>query len=329
MSYLTGHWSFDPFLLVVLAIVFAHEVGLARLRRRSSPAHARRRRLYAISFYAGLGVLLLSVESPIDYWASDYFFVHMLEHLLIAFYAPILIVFGAPWIPLLHALPVGARRRAGRSLILGAWSAPLRRVGRFVANPWFALISFNVVMVGWHLPALFDLSENNQAIHIWLMHGSFLVTGVLFWLQIIPSRPFRPRMSPMWQAGTIISTNIVMFMLAMALSIFSSTSWYAGYAHVARGHPGALRRPADRRRHPLGLWRLLGRARPHHRGQAGHRTGRVDSQRARAPVAPNGGTHHSERFLDPIRGWRPTKGDAAPAGPKWDVPPPNRYVTSR
>jgi cytochrome c oxidase assembly factor CtaG len=233
MSYLTGHWSFDTFLLVVVAIVFAHEVGLARLRRRSSPAHARRRRLYSISFYAGLGVLLLSVESPIDYWASDYFFVHMLEHLLIAFYAPILIVFGAPWIPLLHALPVGARRRAGRSLILGAWSAPLRRVGRFVANPWFALISFNAVMIGWHIPVLFDLSENNQAVHIWLMHGSFLVTGVLFWLQIIPSRPFRPRMSPIWQAGTIISTNIVMFMLAMALSIFSSTSWYSGYAHVA------------------------------------------------------------------------------------------------
>jgi cytochrome c oxidase assembly factor CtaG len=233
MSYLTGHWSFDPFLLVVVAIVFAHEVGLARLRLRSSPAHARRRRLYSISFYAGLGLLLLSVESPIDYWASDYFFVHMLEHLLIAFYAPILIVFGAPWIPLLHALPVGARRRAGRSLILGAWSAPLRRVGRFVANPWFALISFNAVMIAWHIPVLFDLSENNQAVHIWLMHGSFLVTGVLFWLQIIPSRPFRPRMSPIWQAGTIISTNIVMFMLAMALSIFSSTSWYSGYAHVA------------------------------------------------------------------------------------------------
>jgi cytochrome c oxidase assembly factor CtaG len=233
MSYVTGHWSFDPILLVVVAIVFAHEVGLARLRRRSSPAHARRRRLHSISFYAGLGVLLLSVESPIDYWARDYFFVHMLEHLLIAFYAPILVVIGAPWIPLLHALPVGARRRAGRSLILGAWSAPLRRVGRFVSNPWFALISFNAVMIGWHIPALFDLSENNQAIHIWLMHGSLLVTGVLFWLQLIPSRPFRPRKSPIWQAGMIISTNIVMFMLAMALSIFSSSSWYSVYGHVS------------------------------------------------------------------------------------------------
>ncbi|HEY4947183.1 MAG TPA: cytochrome c oxidase assembly protein [Acidimicrobiales bacterium] len=232
MHYLIDNWSFDPFLLVVAAVVFAHEVGLARLRRRSTPARTRRRRLYSLSFYAGLGLLLLAVESPIDYWASSYFFVHMFEHLLIAFYAPILIVLGAPWIPLLHALPVGARRKVGRFLILGSWSGVLRGVGRFVINPWFALLSFNAVMVVWHLPSLFDLSENNQAIHIWLMHGSFFVTGVLFWLQIIPSHPMKPKASPIWQAGAIVGTNIVMFVLAMSLSILTTSSWYSVYAHV-------------------------------------------------------------------------------------------------
>ena len=98
-------------------------------------------------------MLLVAVDSPIDYWASSYFFVHMIEHLLITFFAPILIVAGAPWIPLLHALPVGVRRRVGRF-------APARAVvrerfvaiGRFVGSPWFAVLSFNVVMVLWHVP---------------------------------------------------------------------------------------------------------------------------------------------------------------------------------
>ncbi len=251
MHYLTGDWSFDPFLIVVCVIVVAHEVGLARLRARSVAARSRQRRLRSLAFYGGLAVLLVAVESPIDYWASDYFFVHMIEHLLIAFYAPILIVAGAPWIPLLFALPVGPRRRVGRFLILGAWSSVFRAVGRVLLNPWFALLSFNAVMVLWHAPALFDLSERNQTVHIWLMHGSFFVTGVLFWLQIIPSHPMRPKASPIWQAGAIITTNFVMFVLAMALSILTATSWYSVYAHI----PGVTLPPfADQQIGAAILW---------------------------------------------------------------------------
>jgi putative membrane protein len=232
VDYITEHWSFDPFLVVVAILVVANEVGLTRLRGRSDPARTRKRRLRSLAFYGGLAVLVVAVDSPVDYWASSYFFVHMLEHLLIGFYAPILIVFGAPWIPLLFALPVTARRSLGRFVMLGPWSRALRSVGRVVGSPWFALLSFNLVMVIWHLPALFDAAENNQAVHVWLMHGSFFVTGVLFWLQIIPSRPFRPRASPLWQAGAVISTNMVMFVLAMSLSIFSSHGWYPVYDHL-------------------------------------------------------------------------------------------------
>ena len=126
--------------------------------------------------------------SPIDYWADDYFFVHMVEHILIAFFAPILIVAGAPWLPLLHGLPVGPADASCGLVLLGRFSAPLPAVGH-VVNPWTALISFNAVMVLWHVPVLFDTAEENQVVHIWLMHASFFVTGVLFWLQIIPSHP--------------------------------------------------------------------------------------------------------------------------------------------
>lgn len=232
MSYVGRHWSLDPFVLIVAATVVMHEVGLARLQRRSAASRTRRRRWRSLMFYSGLCLLLLAVVSPIDYWADDYFYVHMFEHILISFFAPILIVAGAPWLPLMFTLPVGARRRVGRSLLLGSWSRPLRAVGRFVTNPWTALISFNIVMVVWHAPVLFDLAANNLNVHVWLMHGSLFVTGVLFWLQIIPSYPFRLKASPLWQMGSIISTNMVMFVLAMSLSIFTASSWYPVYANL-------------------------------------------------------------------------------------------------
>ena len=251
MSYVVDNWSFDPFVIVVAVVVLLHELGLANLRRRSVPQRTRSRRLHSFYFYGGLALLLIAVMSPIDYWADDYFFVHMIEHILIMFFAPILIVAGAPWLPLLHGLPVRVRRRVLRAILLSRSSPALRSFGRFVSNRWTALIAFNAVMVLWHIPALFDAAENNQLIHIWLMHASFFITGVMFWLQIIPSYPFRMRASPLWQIGAIVSTNVVMFILAMSMSLFSATSWYPVYAHV----PGVTLSPyADQQIGAAILW---------------------------------------------------------------------------
>jgi putative membrane protein len=251
VSYVVDNWSFDPFVIVVALVVVLDELGLANLRRRSVPERTRARRLRSLLFYAGLGLLLIAVTSPIDYWSDDYFFVHMIEHILIAFYATLLIVAGAPWLPLLHGLPVGLRRRLVRWALLGRFSGGLRAIGRFVVNPWTALIAFNAVMVLWHVPALFDAAEENQVIHIWLMHASFFLTGLLFWLQIVPSYPFKMKASPLWQIGAIISTNVVMFVLAMSMSLFSEGSWYSVYAHV----PGVTLSPyADQQIGAAILW---------------------------------------------------------------------------
>ena len=176
-----------------------------------------------------------------------------------------------------------------RAVLLGRLSHPLRTLGRFVVNPWTALISFNLVMVLWHVPALFDTAEENQLVHIWLMHASFFVTGVLFWLQIIPSYPFRMKASPLWQVGAIISTNVVMFVLAMSMSLFTSTNWYSVYAHVPGVTLSPVRRPADRSRHPLDLWRLLGRPGAGGDHPPRHRQRRGLLARGRPPLPPGPG----------------------------------------
>jgi putative membrane protein len=251
MSYLADHWSFDPFLVVAIVVVGWHEIGLRRLARRSRPDRTRQRRLRSLWFYAGLVVLLLAVESPIDYWADDYFFVHMIQHLLLMFAAPSLIVAGAPWQPLLDALPARSGRGVTRGVLAGAWSRPLRALGGLVLRPWVSIGIFNAVMIFWHLPGPYDLAERNQAIHIWLMHGSFFAAGVLFWLQFIPSPPFRRRMPLLSQAGALLATNVIMIALAMALSIFASGSVYPVYAHI----PGVTLPPfADQQIGAAILW---------------------------------------------------------------------------
>ena len=64
------------------------------------------------------------------------------------------------------------------------------------------------------------------------MHASFFLAGVLFWLQFIPSPPFQRKMPLVSQAAALIGTNLVMWMLAMAMSIFSQQAWYSVYSHV-------------------------------------------------------------------------------------------------
>src|SRR5580704_6890639 len=196
MSYL-DHWSFDPFLIFTVILVVWPEIGLARLAR-SDQEHAGRRRLRSVAFYAGLAVVLLAVDSPVEYFADRYFFMHMLQHLLLMFAAPSLLVAGAPWQPL-----------------------------------------SNAVMLFWHIPAALDLAENNPAVKIWLLHSSYLLVGILFWLLFIPSPPLRMRMPPEGQAIALVATNVIMWLLAMSMSFLTQTSWYSVYNHV----PGVILPP--------------------------------------------------------------------------------------
>jgi len=251
MHYILDNWSFDPFVIIVAVVVVWHEIGLWRLARRSRPERTRERRIRSLWFYSGLGVLLIAVDSPIDYWSSSYFIVHMVQHLLLMFAAPSLVVAGAPGQPLLDGLPGRSGQAVTRSVLAGDWSRPIRAVFHFLTGPVVAVVIFNAVMVLWHIPVLFDLAENNQLVHIWLMHSSFFLAGVLFWLQFIPSPPFRSRMPILGRAAALLATNIVMIVIAMALSIFATHSLYSPYDHV----PGVTLPPfADQQIGAAILW---------------------------------------------------------------------------
>jgi cytochrome c oxidase assembly factor CtaG len=153
--------------------------------------------------------------------------IHMVLHVVEMFYLPPLLIVGAPFVPLLFALPVGPRRTVLRTYYRAKGLGWLRTLHSSVTNPVVAVLLFNGVMVMWHVPAIFDWAAWHDWVMNWLMAPSFVITGLLFWRVILSSHPSGPRGSTRFQIAAIVVTAFEMLVLAMALSIFSKTPWYS------------------------------------------------------------------------------------------------------
>jgi len=226
VTYVDQNWGHPWVFLLGVAAAAVHLRGLNVLNRRSTPERARRRRRQMLMSIAGIAVVTLSVCSPLEFWSMQYFWIHMIQHVTVMLAAPALYVAGAPALPLIFALPAAPRRRVLRFVNVSPRARALRAAVHFVTSAKFAVISFNLVMIFWMLPGPFDFVMKSEALHIGLMLSTFLVTGILFWSKIISSYPFSSIKAPFSKAGALLVTNLVMTIIAMAVSIFTSAPDY-------------------------------------------------------------------------------------------------------
>jgi putative copper resistance protein D len=233
-------WQITPVALGALIVGTAHEVGRQRLARRQTDAHRRARWHRSLAFYAGLVLLALVASGPLNRWSMSWLSVHMVMHVLEMFYLPPLLILGAPWVPLLFAVPTERRRRWLRWYHVSPSGALLRGPVAALTNPVVAVVLFNGTMVLWHLPAVYDWASWHQWAMDWIMAPMFIVVGYLFWRIILPSHPAGPRGSTKVQVAAVVVTAFEMLVLAMAMAIFTKTPWYS--MNVAMDGPVAALR---------------------------------------------------------------------------------------
>ncbi len=231
-------------LLLVAAAAALHIAGERRVAglRRARPGALRRARLRAASFYAGLVTIVVALKGPIDSYASRLFWVHMVQHVLLLTVAAPLIVLGAPWMSIWRPLPLSFRRGAAGTIARAGWAAPLRTAGRALGRPRGAWLAFNVNLIVWHIPVLYDLTLRHVAIHA-LEHTTFLLTGVLLWCQVIESPPLRVRLGKDMRVYYMVGAAAVSWLLSLVLA-FAPTPLYPVYAHIA-DRPGGISALAD------------------------------------------------------------------------------------
>jgi cytochrome c oxidase assembly factor CtaG len=168
------------------------------------------------SFYVGLVVLVVAIDSPVDWDASRLFWVHMTQHVLLMMVAPPLLLLGRPWPRLIKPLPRGLRLPVARQVLAGATLSPAREVSRWLASPLPAFVLFNGTLLAWHIPALYDLTLRDGPVHE-LEHALFVGTALLLWVHLLPSP--RPQLSDSMRVAYGTGALLVSWLLAIVLGI--------------------------------------------------------------------------------------------------------------
>jgi cytochrome c oxidase assembly factor CtaG len=228
-------WPVGPPLYLVVATGILYWVGVRRQRTRHRSVLERRARIAA--FYCGLLTIVVALDSPLEVLAQKLFAAHMAQHVLLITVAPPLLLLGEPSLRLWHPLPLDFRRSIAKSIARGGWAAPLRAAGRLLARPIPVFVLFNGVFVAWHIPALYDATLTNQAVHD-LEHFLFVATALLFWVQVIGSKPLRSKLDDLGRAAYVTGALLVGWVLAIVIA-FSPSPLYGVYAALP-SRPGGL-----------------------------------------------------------------------------------------
>ena len=180
LAFLTA-WSFDPPMLLGLALAALLYVRGWRILQRRGQKHGGLAPWRAWCFAGGLGSLTLALVSPIDTYGSYFFFMHMIQHLLLLVAAPPLIWLGAPVLPWLWGLPADERRGVARLL---SPRGPLHAVFHLLSSPGVAAGLYLGSIAFWHVPVFYDAAQGQTVVH-YLEHITFFGTGLLYWWQIV------------------------------------------------------------------------------------------------------------------------------------------------
>ena len=147
-------------LLAVSLLVAAHLYGT----RRERVSRAR-----LVSFWAGVALLVAAAVTPLDALSFHLLTAHLLQNVVLAEWAPALVVFG---------IPPGLARDLGRLRVVALLTRP-----PVALSVWLGTYFF------WHLPWVYDAALRHPLTLLHLEHGMYFVAGCLLWWPVAQDSP--------------------------------------------------------------------------------------------------------------------------------------------
>ena len=231
-----GRAVVDPIGALLVAALVVYEVGRRRLVAaggdgRSAVVIEHQAWLFRLGVLVGAGVLF----SPLRVIASDQLFARALIDVALAWVVAPLVVLGAPANAFVAAIrPVRVlelqryeRLRAERSEwggdVVPRWPIP----GQPVTGVAVLLLSVWL----WHIPVILDATVHDIGLQS-LVFVSYLSGGVLWWMEMVGSHPYRPRLSHLARAVLVVAAFAGYWGLGAAM-VYSQRSWYPAFLEGA------------------------------------------------------------------------------------------------
>jgi putative membrane protein len=212
-------WHADPSIVVGVGVLGAAYLAACLWRRRLHPG-ARVEPLKVTSFTGALLVLFGALTGPLHDLSDYYLFsAHMIQHMLLVFALPPLLLYGTPgWMvrPML--------RDTG-------WL----RLGRSLTRPAGAFATFNLVLVAWHLPPLYNLAMDRHPVHI-VEHLMIMAAAVILWWPVLSPLAELPRAAYPIQLLYLFVVGLPMVMVAIFIAM-AETLLYPFYSASPRLWP--------------------------------------------------------------------------------------------
>ncbi len=217
--------DYGPLAALFLTVAL-YSRGWRRLRRRL-PREFGVARL--ASFLSGIVAIMLAIASPLDAFADLLLTAHMIQHLLLLMVAPPLLLYGAPYLPILLGLPaIVLKHELGPFLA----STVVQRFGRRLTHPLVCWLAFTITILTWHAPELYELALRSPFWHE-VEHLCFLGAALLFWWPVIQPWPSRAQW-PRWAIIPYLFLADFQNTALAAFLIFCDRVIYPSYAAAPR-----------------------------------------------------------------------------------------------
>lgn len=218
-------WEFSPTVIVVIAATAA-----AYLRGAQRRAGGFWRQL---SFWTGLALIYVALQTQVDYYAEREFFVHRLQHLVLHHLGPFLVMLASPGPVIRAGLPFAWRIRLRKGVMR---HTAVRVAFDVLLNPWVAAFMFVGVIYLWLWPPLHFIAMLDWRLYR-IMNWSVTLDGLLFWWLVLERRPKPPaRLAP----GVRVAVSLIVALPQIVIGAyitFTRRDLYPIYDLCGRAFP--------------------------------------------------------------------------------------------